>query len=258
MNVYPTYTVGTIFVVGIVQSILVWLALSSAVGKLGSTPVFKNLTRVGFAVFFATWFGLIFSLSKSDTFFALTQSGGRERALFALFMPSVVGLLLLGSATVRSILDEIPQHQLIGFQGLRTVGFVFLVFTDMGFVSPTFGVAAGVGDVTVGVFALYAAYSLLRGRRNGRSIAIAANVVGLLDAATALVLGLFVVPADSFAPQIATVFMFVPAFVVSLFLVAHIYSLRGLVLAVGEAQPPRMPGAAAHPPQESTGSEQRP
>ena len=258
MNVYPTYTVGTIFVVGIVQSILVWLALSSAVGKLGSTPVFKNLTRVGFAVFFATWFGLIFSLSKSDTFFALTQSGGRERALFALFMPSVVGLLLLGSATVRSILDEIPQHQLIGFQGLRTVGFVFLVFTDMGFVSPTFGVAAGVGDVTVGVFALYAAYSLLRGRRNGRSIAIAANVVGLLDAATALVLGLFVVPADSFAPHIATVFMFVPAYVVSLFLVAHIYSLRGLVLAVGEAQLARMPGAAAHTPQENPGSEQRP
>ena len=258
MNIYPTYTVGTIFVVGIVQSILVWLALSSAVGKLGSTPVFKNLTRVGFAVFFATWFGLIFSLSKSDTFFALTQSGGRERALFALFMPSVVGLLLLGSATVRNILDEIPQHQLIAFQGLRTVGFIFLVFTDMGFVSPTFGVAAGIGDVTVGVFALYAAYSLLRGRRSGRSIAIVANVVGLLDAATALVLGLFVVPADSFAPHIATVFMFVPAYVVSLFLVAHIYSLRGLVLAVGEAQPARMPGAAAHTPQESPGSEQRP
>ena len=49
MNIYPTYTVGTIFAVGIVQSILVWLALSSAVSKLGSTPVFRNLTRIGFA-----------------------------------------------------------------------------------------------------------------------------------------------------------------------------------------------------------------
>ncbi len=154
MNIYPTYTIGTIFVVGIVQSILVWLALSSAVGKLGLTPVFKNLTRIGFGMFFATWFGLVFSLSQSDTFLALTQSGGRERVLFALFTPLVVGLLLLGSATVRNILDEIPQHQLIAFQGLRTLGFVFLVFTDMGFVSPTFGVAAGIGDVAVGVFAL--------------------------------------------------------------------------------------------------------
>ena len=245
MNSYPTYTVGAIFVVGIVQSILVWLALSSAVGKLGSAPVFRNLTRIGFAVFFATWFGLIFSLSESETFFALTQSGGRERALFALFTPSVVGLLLLRSATVRNLLDEIPQHQLIGFQGLRTIGFVFLVFTDMGFVSPTFGVAAGIGDVMVGVFALYAAYSLLRRRPSGRSIAIAANALGLLDAALALVLGLFVVPADSVAPHIATGFMFVPTYVVSLFLVAHIYSLRGLVLAVGEAQSARMPGNVA-------------
>ena len=90
MNFYPTYTVGTVFVVGIVQSILVWLALSSAVGRLGSTPVFKNLTRIGLAVFFATWFGLIFSLSESDTFFALTQSGGLERVLLALFTPSVL------------------------------------------------------------------------------------------------------------------------------------------------------------------------
>ncbi len=90
------------------------------------------------------------------------------------------------------------------------------------------------------------------------TIYVAANAVGLLDAAMALVLGLFVVPADSFAPQIAAVFMFVPAFVVSLFLVAHIYSLRGLVLGVGEAQRARMPGAAAHTPQESPGSEQRP
>ena len=244
MNIYPTYTVGTIFVVGVVQSILVWLALSSAVGRLDSTPLFKNLTRIGLAVFFATWFGLIFSLSESDTFFALTQPGGRERVLLALFTPSVLGLLLLVSPTVRNILDEIPQHQLIAVQGLRTLGFVFLVLTDMGFVSPTFGVAAGIGDVSVGVFALYAAYSLLRGSPSARSIAIAANVVGLLDATMALVLGLFVVPADSFAPHIATGFMFVPSYVVSMFLVAHIYSLRGLVLAVGEAQPARMPGAA--------------
>jgi len=236
MDIYPTYTIGAIYAVGIVQSILVWLALSSAVSKLGSTPVFKNLTRIGFAVFFATWFGLIFSLCESDTFLALTQSGGRERVLFALFTPSVVGLLLLGSATVRNILDEIPQHQLIGFQGMRIIGFVFLVFTDMGFVSPTFGVPAGIGDVTVGVFALYAAYALLRGRPSGRSIAIAANVFGLLDGVTAITLALFVVPADSFAPHIVTHVMFVPSYLVPIFVVAHIYSLRGLLLAVGEAQ----------------------
>ena len=154
MNIYPTYTVGAIFVVGIVQSILVWLALSSAVSKLGSTAVFKNLARIGLAMFFAAWFGMVFALSESDTLLALTESGGRARVLLALCAPAVVGLLLLGSGTVRNILDEIPQHQLIGFQGMRILGFVFLVFTDMGFVSPTFGVTAGIGDVAVGVFAL--------------------------------------------------------------------------------------------------------
>ncbi len=239
MNIYPTYTVGAIFVVGIVQSILVWLALSSAVSKLGSTPVVKNLARIGLAMFFAAWFGLIFSLSESDTLLALTESGGRERVLLALFAPAVVGLLLLGSGTVRNILDQIPQHQLIGFQGLRVLGFIFLVFTDMGFVSPTFGVTAGIGDVTVGLFALCAAYSLLRGRPSGRSIAIAANVVGLLDGVMAITLALFVVPADSFASHIATRVMFVPSYVVPIFVVAHIYSLRGLMLTVGEARPAR-------------------
>ena len=124
MNTYPTYTVGTIFVVGIVQSILVWLALSSAVGKLGSTPVFRNLTRIGFAVCFATWFGLIFSLSGSDTFFALRQPGGRERALFALFMPSVVGLLLLRSATVRDVLASGGPHRIHRSRPPKTVAYM--------------------------------------------------------------------------------------------------------------------------------------
>lgn len=246
MNIYPTYTVGAVFVVGVVQSILVWLALSAAILKLDSTRAFKNFTRIGLAVLLAAWFGFIFTLSQSDTQLALTASGGHGRVLLALFAPAFASLLLLGSHTVRTILDNIPQHQLIGFQGMRTVGFIFLVLTDMGFVSPTFGVAAGIGDVTVGVFALYAAYTLLRGRPGGRSIAIAANVIGLLDAALALTLGLFVVPAESFAPHIVTRIMFVPSYVVAIFLVAHIYSLRGLILGVGEARFDRMPRTAAY------------
>ncbi len=248
MDIYPTYTVGAIFVVGVVQSILVWLALSAAILKLDSTRAFKILARIGLAVLLAAWFGFIFTLSQSDTHLALTGSGGHGRVLLALFAPAFTSLLLLGSHTVRTILDKIPQHQLIGFQGLRTVGFIFLVFTDMGFVSPTFGVPAGIGDVIVGVFALYAAYTLLRGRPGGRSIAIAANVIGLLDASMALVLGLFVVPAESFAPHIVTSIMFVPSYVVAIFLIAHIYSLRGLILGVGEAQSDRMPRTAAHAP----------
>ena len=240
MNIYPTYTVATIFVVGVVQSILVWLALSAAIRKLDSTRAFKVFARIGLAVLFAAWFGFIFMLSQSDTQLALTASGGRGRVLFAIFAPAFAGLLLLGSHTVRTILDEIPQHQLIGVQGIRIVGFIFLVLTDMGFVSSTFGVPAGIGDVIVGVFALYAAYTLLRGRPGGRSIAIAANAIGLLDAALALTLFLFVVPADSYAPHIVTRVMFVPCYIVPIFVVAHIYSLRGLILGVGEARSDRM------------------
>ena len=133
----------------------------------------------------------------------------------------------------------------IGFQGLRTLGFIFLVLTDMGLVSPGFGVGAGIGDVFVGVFALYAAYALLRSRPGGRSIAIAANVIGLLDATMALVLGLFVVPAESFVPQIVTRIMFVPSYVVAIFLVAHIYSLRGLIS--GRHDPTETPRTALPP-----------
>ena len=240
MDIYPTYTVGAIFVVGVVQSILVWVALSAAILELDSTRAFKGVTRTGLAVLLAAWFSFIFTLSQSDTQLALTASGGHRRVLLALFTPAFASLLLLGSQTVRTILDKIPQHQLIGFQGMRTLGFIFLVLTDMGYVSSTFGVAAGIEDVTVGVFALYAAYALLRGRPGGRSIAIAANVVGLLDATMALVLGLFVVPAESFAPHIVARIMFVPSYVVALFLVAHIYSLRGLILGVGEARSDRV------------------
>ncbi len=248
MDIYPTYTVGAIFVVAVVQSVLVWLALSAAILKLDSTGSFKHLARIGLAVLLAAWFGAIFKLSQSDTQLALTASGGHGRVLLALFAPAFASLLLLGSHTVRAILDEIPQHQLIGFQGLRTLGFIFLVLTDMGFVSPSFGVAAGIGDVFVGVFALCAAYALLTGRPGGRSIAIAANVIGLLDATMALILGLFVVPADSFAPQIITRIMFVPSYVVAIFLVAHIYSLRGLILGIGEAQSDRTPRTAGPSP----------
>ena len=245
MDIYPTYTVGAIFVVGVVQTILVWLALSAAMLKSDLAHGFKHLARIGLAVLLTVWFGFIYSLSQSDTTLALTTSGGHGRVLVALFAPALVSVLLLGSHTVRTILDKVPQHQLIGFQGMRTLGFIFLVFTDMGFVSPGFGVAAGIGDVFVGVFALYASYVLLQGRPHGRSIGIAANVVGLLDATMALTLGLFVVPAETFAPHIVARIMFVPSYVVAIFLIAHIYSLRGLILGVGEARLDRIPHSAA-------------
>ena len=149
MDIYPTYTVGAIFVVGVVQSILIWLALSAAILKLDSTRGFKHLIRIGLVALLAVWFGFIFTLSQSDTQLALTASGGHGRVLVALFAPAFASVLLLGSDTVCAILDESPSPQLIGFQGLRTLGFIFLVLTDMGLVSPSFGVAAGIGDVFV-------------------------------------------------------------------------------------------------------------
>ena len=142
MNIYPSYTIGTIFAVGMGQSILVCLALSSALSRVDFTTMTKNLTRLGVAAILVIWFGLMYSFSMSNSYLAPTQPGGLERVLLALFSPAVVGLLLLSSATIRKILDQIPQHQLIGFQGIRFAGFIFLVLMDMGLLSPTFAVAA--------------------------------------------------------------------------------------------------------------------
>ncbi len=122
MDIYPTYTVGAIFVVGVVQSILVWVAISAAILKLDSTSAFKALARVGLAVLLAAWFGFIFTLSRSDTHLVLTAAGGHVRVLLALFVPAVASLLLLRSQTVRAILDEILQHQLEGMRHLTGCG----------------------------------------------------------------------------------------------------------------------------------------
>ena len=108
----------------------------------------------------------------------------------AIFLPVLVALpLLLGSKKVATLLDATPASWLIGLQVCRVFGGIFLVLSSGGSLSAIFALPAGVGDMLVGLLALPVAYLVHAGTPRARRIAISWNVLGLLDFAIAIGMG---------------------------------------------------------------------
>ena len=149
---------------------------------------------------------------------------------------TTAGLALAFSPTFRQAALSIPQNELIGLHLVRVAGSVFLVLLDMRLLPPQFALPAGYGDILVAVTAPLALYALNKNKPFGRRLAIAWNVLGILDFAIALVTGtLFIGPyvrqwvraGHSYA-YLDYVLM-IPGFAVPLLMLTHIASLRGLL-----------------------------
>ena len=100
----------------------------------------------------------------------------------------------------------------------------------MGAIPTAFALDGGYGDIAAGVLGGLAAFLIVLGARPAvtRSALAVFSVVGLLDFAIVLSLGLTTLdpnaPFAAFYP-----FLLIPAFVVPLFMLTHIYVLRVMV-----------------------------
>jgi hypothetical protein len=199
---------------------------------------FDTDTRVkvwlAIALPFSAWLAIVWWLAVDGAF---RPRPGAPALPIAIFLPVLVGLpLLLRSTRIGALLDAIPASWLVGLQVYRVFGGIFLVAWSRGAMSGTFALPAGLGDVLVGLLALPVAYLLYAGAPAARWVAIAWNVLGLVDFAIAIGIGIlsapgplqFIIP-DRPNAQLGTFpTVMIPAFAVPSSIVLHALSLRQL------------------------------
>ncbi len=150
-------------------------------------------------------------------------------------LPLLIGVILWpASRSFRETLRAIGPDWLIRIQHYRTLGFIYLVCWYIGLMPAAIAIPAGVGDLIVGLSALWVAKQV-RGHRAGAGrIATIWNIFGLLDVLTAVIMGVLTSPnplqmlAKDAPDLVITTFPMVllTAIVVPLSVLCHIYSLR--------------------------------
>ena len=182
---------------------------------------------------------------------AIAMAGGFSGGTYALLLlaltlvvPLAIGVTLVSASSDFRQLISRPEIQpgVIAVHGLRLIqGSVFVVMVPLGVLPAIFALPAGLGDVLVGLGAL-AAVRWLGSGRLGRVVWW--NLFGLLDLATATVLGLLTVPGlhllqttPTSALLVASPLSIIPTFCVPIYVLLHLVSLRFLVASRSAAQP---------------------
>ena len=122
-------------------------------------------------------------------------------------------------------------------QIFRVEGVTFLIVMALGKLPAVFAVPAGLGDIAIGLEAIYVARSIRRGPPVGRR-AVWFNILGLLDLAVATVIGVTAAPGVahvlSLSPSTAQIgllpLVLIPTTVVPLAVALHVLSLRKLAV----------------------------
>ena len=182
---------------------------------------------------FTAWLAIVWPLAINGAF-QTRLAGGVTMVPIAIFAPVAIAVpVLMLSRRIGSVLDATPASWLVGIQLYRVVGVLFLVAWARGGMAGVFAVPAGSGDVLVGLMALPVAYYLASGARGGRGLAIAWNVLGLVDFAIAISIGMLSalrviitdLPTAGSAPYPTVM---IPVFGVPSSIILHALSLRQL------------------------------
>lgn len=207
-----------------------WLGLA----RTGLDTGTRVKVWIAIALPFSAWLGMVWWLAVDGAF---RPRPGVPALPIAIFLPLLVGLpVLLRSKRIGALLDATPASWLIGLQVYRVFGGIFLVAWSRGSISGTFALPAGVGDVVVGLLALPVAYLLHAGAPGARSTAIAWNILGLVDFAIAIGIGILSAPGplqviipDRPNAQLGTFpTVMISAFAVPSSILLHALSLRQL------------------------------
>lgn len=219
---------------GLVRALIVaavLLGLWRGLARAGFTPSQRIGTWLAVAVPLVAWFALIWRLAAGG----MIQAGPKTLPTLpvAILAPLLIGLpLLMRSRLIAAALDALPATWLVGLQVYRVFGAAFLVQLALGRLSAVFALPAGIGDVLVGLLALPVARYLSRNADRGRAVAVAWNVLGILDLAVAITMGFLTSTGRLQAFGITAApggftypLVMIPAFAVPLSLILHGVSL---------------------------------
>ena len=203
-----------------------WLALARARFSSRARRTIWSVIALPLLV----WQSIVWWLALAGVFQG--QIGPVPLLPMAIVLPLLIGLpILLSSKTVGRMLDATPPSWLVGLQVYRVFGSVFLTGWLAGNLPTIPAVPAGAGDALVGMLALLVALVLTSRARSARSIALAWNVLGILDLVDAIALNALANPGGPPTgpdPVAAFPLVLIPAFGVPLSLLLHSLSLRQL------------------------------
>jgi len=198
-------------------------------------PDQRRATWLTIMIPYTLWFAVAWSAAINGIL--LPAASPLPLLPMAIFLPVIIGApLLLASKRVGQVLDAMPASWLVALQLYRVFGSWALAAALRGALSAVWGVPAGIGDMLTGIFAVPAAIAVATGTAQGRRAAIAWNVLGLVDFAVAITLGLITAPGrfQLIVPDVPSIGfgaypgVLTPAFVVPSSILLHMLSLRQL------------------------------
>lgn len=190
-----------------------------------------------FGTFSLSWVLASSALARADVY-RFAPAKIEPWLALAMVVPLVAVLLATRVPVVSRILDQ-PDTQwwLAVAQIFRVEGAAFLIVMALGDLPAGFALPAGLGDIAIGLGAIYLARELRHGRVNRRLVWF--NMLGLLDLVVATALGVTAAPGlahilqlSPSTEQIALLpLVLIPTTLVPLAAALHIVSLRKLKLA---------------------------
>jgi hypothetical protein len=176
------------------------------------------------------WFMIAYQLVSSGGLRALPGTVPFPLALMALVPPALFIMAYAAFPGVRRWVAETDIAVLIGLQTFRVLGIVFIFFWLTGELPAVFGLTAGMGDVAVGIVALWVTLAVARQEPGWKTKANTLFVFGMLDFVFAFGTGILSglgMPLQ-FAGQPLPIMIqqiplaLIPAFGVPLFIIFHL------------------------------------
>jgi hypothetical protein len=185
------------------------------------------------AAVLALWLGLVLWLSSDGAF--VTALGKPPARLLAAVALPILGFLvaLRRSPPFRDFVLSADIRLLTGVQAWRFAGFGFLALSAYGVLPGVFAWPAGLGDMAIGLTAPWLLLALIRrpGLAASRTF-ITWNLLGILDLVVAVSIGAFSARSlagayggATIAPMSRLPLVLVPAYLVPVFLMAHLAAL---------------------------------
>jgi hypothetical protein len=243
MNTLPTYVWAMVVtgLIGTTAAICVMLfrgAIGAGLGRGAAARV-----AGGFAMLWGAW-ALASVLLADAEVFRFERTRPVPMLPVALMAALGVAILLTRIPAVSRILAQ-PEGlwRLTVPQIFRVVGVSFLVVMALGKLPAVFALPAGLGDMAIGVEAIFVARNLRRGVVDSRAVWF--NVLGLVDLVVALAIGFAAAPAVVrlllVSPSTEAISLLplalIPAAVVPLAAALHVLSLRRLTAASAQHAP---------------------
>lgn len=209
------------------------LARAGAATPLGVSE--RRAVLGGVALFLTAWFAAYAYAAANGAFVA---AAGFPTLPVALFLPLLVAFVALRAfPALRIAVDNVPQEQLVGIQGIRLMGFAFLLLLVQTQLPAVFALPAGLGDMLVGVEAIFVARLFARRAASAPAMGLLLGVMGIADFVVALTIGflasttplqlIHVTPSTDLVTVLPLVM--VPTFGVPLFIVLHGLSIGRLL-----------------------------